>query len=199
MDKLTSKGSKSDYELIRDEAEKPYKQRCKMIQTKNGFVRPKKYHMSWAKANQLRRVYDQCSIFVNPYRKGGVYYGLIQSLISLGINQKHPFVNVKKQMEIEMSKFPCKNKSNAWKNFENKLADNNLVARDVNGRIMETARMCQRIRGFNPYGEKLRQMKTSINVYVDKNGLPMYELYTRWKSYDEVEPFNGLKKRGRKK
>ena len=154
MQKLVSQGTKSDYGLIREEAEKPYKERRKIIQTKAGFVRPKKYHMSWRQANKLRKLFDERGIFINPYRKGGVYYGLVQALIVLGINKRHSFSSVKKQMKIEMSKYLSCNKKTAWENFEHKISGNALVAKDVNGRIMETARMCQRIRGFNPYVKK---------------------------------------------
>ena len=189
---------KSDYKAIRSETEVPRKERRRCIQSKKGNQIPKRYHMSDEDAEKYRKIFDKTNKFHNPYRGGGVYYALVQSLYNLGINKKHSFCAIKKEIEKIMVKHISYNKKNAWDNFTNKESANVYVAMDVNGRIIETARMLQRVRGFHVYGEKLRQMRMSIDIYSDEHGLPMYCLNTKWKSYDEVDPINEHKKKCKK-
>jgi len=200
MSNFVSRNStKNDYNLIRSETEASMKNRRKCISTKSGSKAAKKYHMSWQKAETNRITFDTTGMFNNPYREGGIYNAFTQSLCNLGINKKHSFRQVKDTIKNILLEHVSCNKINAWDNFLNKQSSNIFMAMDENGRIIETARMLQRIKGYHVYGEKLRQMKMSVNIYMDEYFIPMYELYTKWESYDEVEPINEYKNRPRKK
>ena len=200
MSNFVSRNStKNDYNLIRSETEASMKNRRKCISTKSGSKAAKKYHMSWQKAETNRITFDTTGMFNNPYREGGIYNAFTQSLCNLGINKKHSFRQVKDTIKNILLEHISYNKINAWDNFLNKQSSNIFMAMDENGRIIETARMLQRIKGYHVYGEKLRQMKMSVNIYMDEYFIPMYELYTKWESYDEVEPINEYKNRPRKK
>ena len=196
---VSQNSTKNDYNSIRSETEVATKNRRKCISTKSGSKAAKKYHMSWQKAETDRITFDTTGMFNNPYREGGIYNAFTQSLCNLGVNKKHSFRLVKDKIKNILLEHISHNKINAWDNFLNKQSSNIFMAMDENGRIIETARMLQRIKGYHVYGEKLRQMKMSVNIYMDEYFIPMYELYTKWKSYDEVEPINEYKNRPRKK
>ena len=193
------RSSKNDYNEIRSETESPRKERRRCIESKSGKKIAKKYHMSWEDAEKYRKNFDDTGEFYNPYRGSGIYHTLIQALYNLGVNNKHSFCKIKSEIKRIMLDNKSSNKKNAWHNFINKKSSNVYVAIDVNGRIIETARMLQRVRGYHVYGEKLRQMRMSIDIYIDNNGLPMYELNTTWKSYDEVDPINQYKRQKSKR
>jgi len=186
--------SKDDYNTIRSETEAPRKERRRCIETKKGKKIAKRYHMSWDDAEKYRKEFDEKGEFYNPYRKIGIYFAFVQSLFNLGIDMKHSFCDVKKEIQNVMSEYKSSNGKDAWDNFINKKCSNVYIAMDVNGRIIETARMLQRVKGYHVYGEKLRQMKMSIDIYLDNNGLPLYMLNTQWESYEKVNPTKQCKK-----
>jgi len=189
--KLVSTGSKFDYDLIRDEAEKPRAQRRKIIKTRNGSQAPKRYHLGAIKVKELLELFTTTGSFPNPYQTGNIYYAFIQSLINLGINQKHSLPQVKREIKAILETFAPSKKSerqNAWEDFEQKSPKDKMVAMDVNGKIIETGRILQRISGFHPYGEKLRQLHSCVHSYLGQNNLPEYELCTHFNSYQDVEP-----------
>ncbi len=183
------------YVSIKSEATKPEKERKKIINTNRGNLKkPRRYHMDDDHAKELRAKFKKDKIFHNPYRKGGLYYAFVQALIDLGINKDHSFKDVKHSMKSTMSSEVNGKNKNLWEVFSNRKPRNMLSGRDINGRIIENANILQRISGFHPFGEKLRQLFSAVHIYKDTSGLPKFELCTKFKDYESVKPINEMRR-----
>ena len=191
-----------DYEKIRREVEKSTSER-KAIRTRRGNDRiPRRYHLMGGKMDKLVEAAQKDGRFPNPYRKGGIYFGIIQALDNLGANTLHPFNEVREEIRRVLSKFKTKNRQNAWESFANREPRNQMSGKDVNGRILQNAMVLQRLTGFHPYGEKLRQLKACVDVKNDETGLPFLMLNTQFDDIRDVCPINDIRKpenRGRRK
>ena len=191
MDHVKSERSSSDYAKIRHESSKPVKDRVKLIKTSKGNTRvPRRYHLKFGKLKELWSEYKATGEFPNPYRRSGVYYAFIQSLINLGVNEEHSFTEVKKEMERIMSDRKNNKGQTFWEAFLGKKPKNSLCegAKDINGKIIQNATVLQRISGHHPYGEKLRQLRCSVDILpgVHKS-LPNFKLNTEHKHYILVQ------------
>lgn len=189
--------SKTDYDVIRQETEKPFKQRKKVLHPITGkMVVPRRYHLQSQELDQMWNSYKKTEKFPNPYSRHGIYWGFVEALIELGENSWWDFPKVKHRIEKCMSEVK-RNEKSAWEEFVSKKSKNYLCAKDLNGRIMETARMLQRVKGRNPYGEKLRQLKACVDITFNSMGLPFYRLNTSFVDYNDVEPYRKSRRRKR--
>ena len=187
---------KEGYTSIKLEAEKPEKERTRIIQTNRGNMKkPRRYHMNDSEAKKMRDKFDKEKIFHNPYRHGGLYHAFIQSLINLGVNEDHSFKNVKHAMQSLMSSEVNGKNKNLWEIFSSRKPRNMLSGRDINGRIIENANILQRISGFHPFGEKLRQLHSCVDILKDSSGLPKFRLNTNFSEYSKVKPLNEMKRK----
>ena len=134
--------------------------------------------------------------FPNPMKRKGPFFGFIEALKELGIDKVHSYSSVMKRMKEIMTAIPvkCSSYSNAWDAFVNKKTKNSLCARDFAGKIIENAILLQRLNGFHPYGEKLRQINSAICIYKGEGPLPYFELKTTFTDYDQVAPINEFKR-----
>jgi len=180
------------YAQIKLEASKPEKERQKILTSKGIRRKPRRYHMTDEKAKELRKVFKETGVFQNPYKKRGVSYAIVQSLIELGIDKKHSFLDVKKKIKEIMSGINDKNGNRTlWDVFVNKQPINRITGKDINGRIISNFILLQRLSGLHVYGFKLRQLYTCINIYCpDEYGLPLIKLNTQFNNEDEVKPIN---------
>lgn len=193
---LVQKSSRStlDYLKIVDEAEKPISQRQKIIHTNRGTIRPpRKYHLD---VKKLQKFQDEISqgVIPNPFRKGGVYHAFVQALINLGANQKHSFLSTRKEMQKILLAFTTKDNVDGWTAFRDKKSRNSLCAKDVNGRIIQNAFVLQRLSGFDPYGEKLRQLGFCVDIFKDPQHTYLFQLRTGIIGYENVLPINEFRK-----
>ncbi len=181
------------YKDVRVEAAKPLADRQAVVKGRNGESRiPRRYDLSQKRVKELRKTSD--GNFPNPYRKGGVYHGFVQALAELGADKAHNFSDVKKAMKKVMSKIE-RGDSNAWDLFANRAprpgASN---PKDLDGRIIQTATVLQRLTGVHPYGLKLAQMKSCVDILKGDNDQPLYKLHTGFSKTDRVRPVNDLKR-----
>ena len=185
-----------NYENVRAEAEKPDKLRKTLIKSNRGNTKkPRRYHMPEAKAKKLRAIFRETGVFQNPYRRGGLYCAFVQSLISLGVDKSHSFKTVKHEMKNIMSSQVNKKNQNLWDIFAQRKPRNLLSGRDINGKIIENATVLQRLTGFHPFGEKLRQIFACIDILTDSAGLPKFRLNTQFSRYNDVKPINEIRKK----
>jgi hypothetical protein len=183
-----------DYLKIVDEAEKPISQRQKIIHTNRGTIRPpRKYHLDAKKLQVMKDEMAKGSI-PNPFRKGGVYHAFVQALINLGVNKKHSFLDIRKEMKTVLMSFTTKDNVDGWTAFRDKASRNSLCAKDVNGRIIQNAFVLQRLSGFDPYGEKLRQLGCCIDIFKDAQSTYLFQLRTGILKYEDVSPINEYRK-----
>lgn len=193
--------SKNDYVNVRDEALKPISERSAVVPGRNGKKKPRLYAMKTEKLNAALAELNDSGKISNPYRSSGIYGACVQALINLGINVPHSFSVVRDEVRSIMSSIQ-KGKSlntTAWDLFENRKPRNKDTGKDADGRLIQTFQLLQRITGFHPYGEKLRQLNSCIDILVDEDGLPMFCLHTGFAGYDAVAPKNEMIKRKKEK
>jgi hypothetical protein len=181
---------------IQQEVEKPQRIRSEITNRRGKTVIPRKYHMTKKQEKNFRDKFDKATKrvskdikekagkrFMNTYREAGIYYGCIQSLYLLGSNEWHDFLPILKKLQVVMSGMEDKNGRTAWGRFSSKcprMVDNQVVmtARDLKGRIEQNMRVLQRLGGLHPYGLKLMQVGSCIDVRRTKEGKYEYRLRT---------------------
>jgi hypothetical protein len=160
----------------------------------------RKYHMTekekeiarnkWlvitAKINK-RIVKQAGDLFYNPYRKG-VYYYQIYSMFLLGANKWHSLNAVLKKMESIMSKIVVKKDGyqiTAWDKFRGKGSrDSAIRCKDFVGRVQENMVFFQRLTRLHPYGYKLWQVGSAVDIKrVSRRGFVSGCYYYRLSTY----------------
>ena len=189
---MTTKTETLAYSVVRAEARKPVAERQAIVVGRNGEKRvPRRYDLDKKKVEELRK--EAGSDFPNPFRAGGVYHGATQALIDLGVDKGHSFADVKKAMEKVMNKIERQG-TDAWSLFANRPAKKDAKApKDLNGRIMQTFTVLQRLTGNHRYGLKLAQLLACIDILSGKDKAPLYMLHTGFKQWNLVRPTNDLK------
>jgi len=184
------------YESLMLEAHKPSKKRKKLVKTRKGDkVEPRRHSLFPEKALALLEEFKNTGIFANPYRKNGRYWAFIESLINLGINKSHSYASVRDEMQKLLSVYTTSNGANGWKSFEKPKNRDVVFSKDIRGRIIQNARVLQRLADNNPYGYKLAQLHACVDILADADGLPLFRLHTDIENLHSVKPINELRKR----
>ena len=180
-----------EYFKIKEETSKPEKDRIPIL-TKRGLKRkPRRYHLEDEEATRLRTIFKETGRFQNPYKERGISHTIVQSLIELGINKKHKFIEVKTKMKEIMEKIKCK-EGNLWESFRDKEPVNKMTGKDINGRIIDGIKQQMRLNGRHPYALSMAQLYACLNIYRDDMGLPLIELCTEFDRLEDVKPVNEL-------
>jgi hypothetical protein len=117
-------------------------------------------------------------VFFNPYRQG-IYYYQIQTLFLLGANQWHSLSDIVDRLEIytsgiklRSSVVKAKGYHSAWDKFRGKTSRAWAnTSKDYIGRIQENFIMLQRLSMMHPYGYKLHQVHSALDIKrVSKTG-----------------------------
>jgi len=193
-----------NYSDIKDGVEKVLGERGPITNRRGNIVTPRKYHMT---DDQTEKAYTRwleqitgvsteikskaSAIFFNPYRENGAYYGGVQSLYLLGANEWHPYGVVRGMMQSDMStrKSPT-NKRTSWEKFAFRSAREGATStKDLMGRIVHNFRTLQRLGGVHPYGWKLKELHTSVDIRRQSDGRWEFMLNTSWLDVDLVKPF----------
>ena len=156
------------------------------------------------------------SYFFNPYRPRGIYYSQLQALYLLGANEWHSYSAVRNKMEEFGSTVELVRrgkgyfyKTNVWREFEKKTEKPDAItSKDLFGRINENMIFFQRLSKAHPYGYKLYQVRSAIDIKrVSKEGFPNGLFFYRLSTYKKQEEAFPIKdndnyistnKRGRK-
>ena len=204
----------TDYISIQSDVELSLSNRKNITNRRGNVVKPRKYHMtdeqiSKSKSQWLERISDvsdeikakASTEFFNPYRENGGYYGGIQALYLLGANEWHPYGKVRGMMQEDMSsrKSPT-NKLNSWDKFAGRGAREGAAStKDLMGRIIQNFRTLQRLGGVHPYGWKLRQLRTTVDIRRTERGIYEFKLNTSSeKPFYDVSAYVDETKRGSK-
>ena len=181
---------------VRAESFKPVAERREIVAGRkiDGEVQMRKPRRYALKPNEIKELRKEAGgDFPNPFRAGGVYHGAVQALVNLGLNKAHQFSAVKAEMKKVMSKIERQG-TDAWSLFANRAPKKDAKnPKDLDGRIMQTITVLQRLGGNHKYGLKLAQLKSCIDVLAGKNDQPLYMLNTTFKRPDAVKPKNDLK------
>src|SRR4051794_31008328 len=94
---------------------------------------------------ELTARFEKSKKFPNPYRDSGMYGLLIEAVVSLGVNQRHPLRKVIERVK----KIAGKERYAEWASREKRNEETGL---DPDARILQNMRVLQRTRD---YGKKL--------------------------------------------
>jgi hypothetical protein len=205
-----------NYSDIIDGVEKSLCERGKITNRRGNVVTPRKYHMADAQTEKAFKRWQEhifevsteikhkaSAIFFNPYRENGAYYGGVQALYLLGANEWHGYGAVRGKMQEDMStRSSPTNRKNSWDKFACRSAREGAAStKDLMGRIVQNFRTLQRLGGVHPYGWKLKELQTSVDIRRQADGIWEFRLNTSWDAVDSVVPFydvsaytGGLKK-----
>lgn len=217
-DILVSERKRTNYNEHREDAEKPFKER-KRIQGRDGETPLRKYHMTAEERKVLISEAVATGGTVNPLKgRVGAYWGQVEALILLGINEYHSLKKVADKMESVMSAMPKtkmiagkKVETNLWAEFYEKPSrDGATKPKDGMGRILQNFQVLQRLPQpdrfeNNPYGIKLSQFGMCIDIENREVSpgieIPYVRLNTSWPEDEAgviVKPIMPKNKRRRK-
>ena len=182
-----------NYSDIEKDVEKGLRERLAITNRRGNVVTPRKYHMTDAQVENGRerwtnRIKDVSKVikrlsgtfFFNPYRENGGYYGGVQALFLLGSNKWHSYGDVRSKMQEDMNtRHSPTNKKSSWEKFAYRSAREGAAStKDLMGRIVQNYRTLQRLGGLHPYGWKLKQLKTTIDIRRTERGMYEFRLNT---------------------
>ena len=117
------------------------------------------------------------------FKAAELQIGCIQSIFLLGANDWHSYLEVFKCMQELMGEIFGKDGRSSWQKFCSKgprMTDGQIVmtAKDVKGRIKQNMRVLQRLGGLHPYGMKLAQGSSCVDIRRCRDGNWEYRLHT---------------------
>lgn len=170
--------------------------RGKIVKVRKYFMTTEEMELSRSKwllevSNVDKRLIDRAGPhFFNPYRQG-IYYYQIQALFLLGCNKWHNLSKILEKLESYTSSIPIKRGvgkeygyKTAWDKFRGKSSRASARScKDWKGRIQENFIFFQRLSRLHPYGYKLHQVRSAVDIKrVDmagfSSGLYSYRLST---------------------
>jgi len=176
-----------------------------VVNSRKKMVKVRKYHMTEEEMIRDREEWEENikkvnnklikkagKHFFNPYRKG-IYYFQVQALFLLGANEWHSLEFIVEKVKKLMSSIPVKITnnmlSNLWEKFKNKSSRVDAVrCKDHIGRIQENMFFLQRLSKLHPYGYKLRQVFSAIDIKrVSVKELPNGCFFYRLSTYNTIE------------
>lgn len=174
------------------------------LDTRGKIVKIRKYHLTNEEIDRSRARWQKevksvtmsirvkaGDIFFNPYRQG-IYYYQVQTLYLLGANEWHSLTDIVEKLEKYTSQIPLKlsivrtkGYHTAWDKFRGKSSRSWAArSKDYVGRIQENFIMLQRLSMMHPYGYKLYQVHTAIDIKrMSKEGFEQGVYFYRLSTY----------------
>jgi len=129
---------------------------------------------------------QQKDLFEIPFRRGSVSWATTKALIDLGVGKPHPYHAVKKRIKFHL-KTVTREGTNAWESFEKHKHKNKKTAKDANGRILDSIRLHQKMKGSHKSGMKLAEKGACFDLLMKKEK-PMVRLRVKIKG--DVKPID---------
>jgi hypothetical protein len=128
--------------------------------------------------------------FFNPFRSG-IYFAQVQVLYLLGANKYHGYKKVEDELKIMLFSMIVKTGEDKGKNkWEVLTKDKDGRKKDHRGKIQHNYTILQRLGKNSPYGYKLAQVLSSIDIYKNVHNLLEYKLNTKFDRIEDIEPFS---------
>jgi len=178
------------------------------IDSKGKILKMRKYHLTIDEMSKSRKRWEEevrgvdieirakaGNLFFNPYRQG-IYYYQIQTLYLLGANKWHSLTDIVKKLEeytsdikLKLSIVKSKGYHTAWDKFRGKSSRYNAqTAKDYIGRIQENFIMLQRLSMRHPYGYKLHQVCSALDIKrMSRRGFSQGLYYYRLSTYSNID------------
>jgi hypothetical protein len=103
--------------------------------------------------------------FIAPYRTGGGYWGIVETLSLLGENKEHLFsVFWQKFIDVMSNESLSEDGRTPWETFSGRPLRSRTSGKNVIEKVEQNIRVLQRLGGTNPYGLKLAQLNACIDV-----------------------------------
>lgn len=159
-------GNRKFYTDLAVEAALPISERPESIPARNGEMsRVRRHHMSMDDQVMYRQRALELGRFVAPYRTGGVYWGIVETLSLLGENKEHLFSVFWQKFIDVMSDESLSNAGRTpWEIFSGRPLRSRTTGKNVVEKVEQNIRVLQRLGGTNPYGLKLAQLNACIDV-----------------------------------
>lgn len=202
------------YREVMRETEKGISNRTYFVNRRGKVSIPKRHHLTKSRMARIRKKFQEYvqnhsstikekagDKFFNPYRAKSVYFYCVQSLYELGANEYHPFSMIVEKISNLMSVDRIDEHTTRWDKFVGKVPMNSMTAKDEIGRLFHNFHTLQRLGGLHPYGWKLKQVCSCIDIIWDQD---IHEfrmrLNTDFEIPEDVEPiYINKTKRGKKK
>ena len=189
--------SKTVYSDHAAEAALPISQRAETVPTRTGEMgRVRRHHMSMDDQAKFRGQADEAGRFVAPYRRGGGYWGIVETLSLLGENEEHSFAAFwAKFMEVMTDpSLVGKDGKTPWESFTGRPLRSQVTGKNVIEKVHQNIRVLQRLGGANPYGLKLAQLNACIDVLGTQQEMRLC-LRTGIPTGEEVIPIREIRRR----
>ena len=163
------------------EAKLPINKRPETVPARGGNLKKvRRHHIDIHTQEDLRIQAKEKGRFVPPYRRGGGYWGIVETLSLLGENEKHLFADFWKKFIDVMSdpKLAEGKEKTPWENFSNRMVRSKITGKNTVEKVHQNIRVLQRLGGANPYGLKLAQLNACIDVFGNKQ-----EMYLRLRTH----------------
>lgn len=189
--------NKQLYMDVAGHADSRLSERKKIVNGRAGQFRiPRRYHLKAEKLIELRQRMNDTNRFISPYGANRLYSHIIEALVILGPNKPHPVSIVfEKFKEVTSDPKTVKNGKTAWQRFSEKPCRNMETGRDDLARFLLNIEVLQRLGGNHPYGLKLAQVGSCIDILVDANRQVRIQLRIGIPDGDFVQPINTNRKR----
>lgn len=151
----------SSYEDLINEAEKPVSDRKILYDIHGKTKRIRKYHKTEEELKRYWSLRKTMGSYLNPLDRNGAYRAQVQALIEMGLNKWHSYAFIKSNLPIVFDSIT----PGMWSKFVHKAPRRD--ARDpknLKGRIIQNYELLQRLTGTHPYGWKLRQALSCIDI-----------------------------------
>lgn len=149
-----------------EEASKKITFRKNTILKKDGtMTKIRRHHLSPDDQLKFTEMSKEEGRFVSPYRRGGGYWGIVETLSILGENKDHPFGAFWDQFVKVMScdELPKKNGQTPWQLFSERPC-RTASGKSVIEKVIQNIRVLQRLGGANPYGMKMAQLNACLDI-----------------------------------
>ena len=151
---------------------------------KSGHAR--KHHLDDTQLKKLLESSQENGVIPNPYRIGS-YWGQVQSLIELGVDEWHPFVSVFDKMKTLLRNIvDTRTGETKWDTFVYRCGTSQRE-RSLEEKVMKNFELLQRVpcsgnQDASPYGVKLAQLGMCVDIQWKTNAygykVPYYRLRT---------------------
>lgn len=170
--------SKDAYLKVRDEAEMEWSERPEHYNERGTKTKKRRYSFKAEKVAMLQKEKAKNGWkFINPYNKFGAYYGVVEALGQLGINEWHSYKKMETKMKEIMSSIECKGGISSWEKFVGRMPKSSN-SKTFEGKIQQNASTLQRF-DENAYGWKLAQFGECLDIKVENDNY-YYRLNCEW-------------------
>lgn len=189
--------SRTLYQEVAKQANLPISSRQETVDGRGGIKKSvRRYHLSRVKQASIQNEILAKGRMVSPYGERRLLGMIVNALARCGENQAHPLSDVYAMFQaIASADHTRQNGLTAFDRFVNKKARNESTHLDPFPRLLYNIEQMQRLGGMHPWGFKLVQVWSCIDVLQDQEGVLLVRLRTGIPAGQMVTPINQNRQR----